>query len=57
MAGHHHGGACIQGHLNAGHGGANAGVFRDVARIVLRHIQIGTDKNTLAFDFALCAQI
>jgi hypothetical protein len=43
--------------LNAGHRGANARVFCDVAGIVLRHIQIGANENSLAFDFALLAQI
>ena len=53
----HHGCARIKGHLNARHRGANTSVFCDVARIVLRHIQIGANENSLAFDFALLAQI
>ena len=57
VAGHHDGCACIQGHLNARHRGANARVFGDVPGIVLRHIQIGTDENTLAFHTASRAQI
>jgi hypothetical protein len=47
----------IKGHLNARHRSANACVLGDVASIVLRHIQICTYENTLAFDFALLAQI
>jgi hypothetical protein len=57
VACHHDGRASIKGHLNAGHRRANARVFRDLARIVLRHIQIGANENTLTFDFALLAQI
>ena len=57
MAGDHDGCARIECHLNARHRGADACVFGDVARIVLRHVQIGADENTLAFDLALLAQI
>ena len=57
MAGDHDSSASVERHLNAGHRGANARVFCDVAGIVLRHIQIGANENSLAFDFALLAQI
>ncbi len=48
VAGDHHGSARIECHLDARHAGADAGVFGDVAGVVLRHIEVGADKNPLA---------
>ncbi|MPN20712.1 hypothetical protein SDC9_168091 [bioreactor metagenome] len=57
MAGHHDGGASVQRHLDAGDGSANARIFRDLAVIVLRNIQIGADKNALSGSLALSADV
>jgi hypothetical protein len=57
VAGHHHGGASVQRQADAGHAGADAGVFGDVAGVVLRHVQVGTDEHALALGLALSAQI
>jgi hypothetical protein len=47
VAGHHHGGAGVQRHADGGNGGADAGVFGDVAGVVQRHVQVGTDEDAL----------
>ena len=57
MGGDHDGSTRIQRHLDARHRRPDARVFSDVAVGVERHVQISTDKNTLAFDKALGAQI
>ena len=57
VAGHHHSRPGVQRHLNARHAGAHAGVFSDVARVVLGHVQVGTDEHALASDFALGNQV
>jgi hypothetical protein len=57
VARHHDGSTGVEGHLNAGNRSANARVFCDIAGIVLRHVQIGANENSLTFDFALLAQI
>jgi hypothetical protein len=43
--------------LDAGHTGANAGVFRDAAVIGLGHIQVGADENTLPGSLSVGTQI
>jgi len=48
VAGDHHRGTGIERHPDAGHAGADAGVFGDVAGIVLRHVEVGADKHPLA---------
>jgi hypothetical protein len=57
MGGDHHGRSRVQRHLDARNRSANAGVFGDAARIILRHIQVSSDKDALALGFALGAQI
>ena len=57
MRGHHHSGTRVQRELDTRCRGANAGVFGDIPGIVLRHIQVGTDKNTFAGHLALGTQI
>ena len=37
---------------DAGHAGADAGVFGDVAGVVLRHVQVGADEDALAGHLA-----
>ena len=53
----HHGGAGIKRHTDARQRGANTGIFGNGAMLVLRHIQVGTDENTLAGHPALGAQV
>ena len=53
----HDGGTGIQRHANSGHAGTHAGVFGDVAGVVLRDIQIGADEHTLASGLALGAEV
>jgi hypothetical protein len=48
VAGDHDGGAGVQRHLDAGHAGADAGVFGDGAAVVLRDVEVGTDENAFA---------
>ena len=50
---HHHRGAGLQRHLDAGHRRADARVFGDVARIVLRHVEVGADEHALAGQAAV----
>jgi hypothetical protein len=50
---HHHGRARLQRHLDGRHRSADARVFGDVARIVLRHVQVRADEHALAGHFAL----
>ena len=52
VAGDHHRSAGIERHPDAGHTGANAGVFGDIARVVLRHIEVGPDKHPFALGKA-----
>ena len=54
---HHHAGTGVQRHADGGHAGADARVFGDVARVVLRHVQVGTDENALAGHLAARAQV
>ncbi|MCY1529351.1 hypothetical protein D9M68_644900 [compost metagenome] len=44
----HDGGAGVQRHADAGHRGADAGVFADAACVVERHVQVGADEHALA---------
>ena len=53
----HHGRTRLERLSDAGQGGSNTGVFGDAPVIVLWHVQVGTDENTAALDFALGAQI
>jgi hypothetical protein len=48
----HHRGAGLQRLLDAGHAGADSGVLGDLAGIVLRHVQVGTDEDTLTRHLA-----
>jgi hypothetical protein len=48
VAGDHHRRTGVQRHADAGHRGADAGVFGDAAGVVLRHVEVGTDEHTLA---------
>ena len=57
VAGDHDGSARFQGHFNGGHRGTHARVFGDLARIVQGHVQVGTDKYTLALGLALGAEV
>jgi hypothetical protein len=57
MTGDHDGGTGSQRHLDAGHGGADAGVFADLAVVVKWHVEVGADEDALAFGAALSAQI
>ncbi|MNV67285.1 hypothetical protein D3C71_1600790 [compost metagenome] len=57
VAGHHDRGACVQRYANAGDGCADAGVFGDVASVVLRNIEVGTDEDALALGLALGTQV
>ena len=57
VAGHHHGSTRLQCHLNGRHRGAHARVFGDFTGVAQRYVQIRTDENALALDFALGAQI
>ena len=50
VRGHHDGGTLIERKLNRRDRGANSGVVGDVARIVLRHIQIGANENALVLQ-------
>lgn len=53
----HHGGARCQRLLNGRHRGTHAGVFGDIALIVLRDVEVGSDENTFAGHFAFGDQI
>ena len=48
MRGDHHRRARFQRRANRGHRRTNARVFGDVARVVLRNIQIGANENATA---------
>jgi len=48
VRGDHHRGTGVERQLDAGHRGADAGVLGDVAGIVLRHVEVGTDEDALA---------
>jgi predicted alpha/beta-fold hydrolase len=43
--------------LDARHRRTDAGVFADVAVVVKRDVQVGTDEDALALGFSLGAQI
>ncbi len=45
--------ACADGR----HRGADAGVFGDIAGIVLRHVEIGADEHALALELTLLGQV
>ena len=53
----HDGGTGVQRHADAGQRGADTGVFGDVALVVLRHVQVGTDEDALVLGLAVGAQI
>jgi hypothetical protein len=53
VAGDHDGGTGVQRHADAGHAGADARVFGDVAGVVLRHVEVGADEHALALGLAL----
>jgi hypothetical protein len=57
VGGDHHRGAGLQGHLDAGHRGADAGVLGDAARVVQRDVQVGADEHALARHLALGDEI
>ena len=48
VRGDHHRRAGVQRHADAGHRGADARVFGDVAGVVLRHVEVGADEHALA---------
>ncbi len=50
MRSDHHCSAFRQCQLDAGNRGADAGVFGDVAGIILRHVEIGTDEHALVLQ-------
>ena len=50
VRGNHHRSASLERHLDAGHRGADAGVFGDAAGVVLRHVQVSADEDALAGD-------
>jgi len=53
----HHGSTGAQRSLDGRHGSADAGVFGDVAGVVLRHVEVGADKHALAGKFAFGDEI
>jgi hypothetical protein len=53
VRGEHHRGAGLHGHADAGQAGTDAGVFGDLAGVVLRHVEVGPDEDPLAGDAAL----
>jgi hypothetical protein len=57
VRGDHHGRAAGQGHLDAGHRSADAGVLGDVARVVLRHVEVGPDEDAAAAGTAFVAEV
>jgi hypothetical protein len=57
VRGDHHGRAGVERSLDGRHGGADAGVFGDVALIVLRNVQVGADEHALAGQLAFGDQI
>ncbi|MCY1549812.1 hypothetical protein D9M68_860100 [compost metagenome] len=57
MRSHHDGGTSVQRHLDRGDAGADARVFGDVARVVLRHVEVGADEDTLTLGLATGAEI
>ena len=57
VRGHHHRRTGLQRHLDAGHGGADAGVLGDRAGVVLRDVEVGTDEDAPAGHAALGNQI
>ncbi|MNL52255.1 hypothetical protein D3C87_1754140 [compost metagenome] len=57
MGRHHDGRARLQAGFDGRYRRTDAGVFRDLAGIVLRHVQIGADKHALAGEIALGDEI
>ena len=57
VGGDHDGSTSVQGHLDAGHAGADAGVFGDVACVVLGDVQVSTDEDALILGTALGAEV
>src|SRR5262249_21163261 len=53
MRGHHHGGALVERHADAGDGGADARVVGDLARVVLGDVEVGADEDALAAELLL----
>ena len=53
MRRNHHRRPSVQSHLNARYRGANAGVFGDVAVLVLRHVEISAYEDALALELSL----
>ena len=57
MRRHHHRGTSVERHLNARNRGPNARVFGNLARVVLRHVEVGANENAFAGDLAVGTQI
>ena len=57
MAGNHDRRTGVQRHLDAGHGGPDAGVLGNLAGRILRHIQVSANENTLLIGKATCNDI
>src|SRR5690606_28160293 len=53
----HDGGAAVQGQADARHRRGNPGVFRDLALLVERDVQIGANEHALALQLALLGQL
>jgi hypothetical protein len=47
----------MQRHFNARDACPDTGVLGDVASVILRHVEVGADKNTLAGNLALGAKV
>ena len=57
VRGDHHRSASLKRQTDTGQRGPDAGVFGDGALRILRHIEVGADKNTLPGDPPLVAQV
>jgi hypothetical protein len=57
VRGDHDGGAGLEGGGDRRHGGADAGVFGDVAGVILRHVQVGADEHALSRQRLLVDQV
>ena len=53
----HHRRAGVERHADRRHGGADARVLGDVARVVLRNVEVGTDEDTAAGELAAGGQL
>ena len=53
MRGHHHCGAACERVANTRHRSANPRIVGDVAGIVLRDVEIGTDEHALAANVGI----